>query len=242
MAAGTEMRPVKGKAGPQFSFRPGGTDSLQEIAEQTGGRALFDTNDLSGAIRIAQEDSAVNYTLGYYPPPESLDGRFHEFHVQVNRAGLNVRYRKGYFAERDHESGSSGETALEAALWSPLESSSVALRARVDRVAGAQPEALRVAYAVDVRNLQLAERNGVWRGAINVVFVQQDANGAALDRVQEAFDLNFAKDTYEGYLKKALMFGRQLEQKPGLATLRVVLFSRNNGAVGSLLIPYSQVQ
>ena len=46
---------------------------MQELADQTGGRAFYNTNDLNGALRLAVEDSSVTYNLGFYPEAESLD-------------------------------------------------------------------------------------------------------------------------------------------------------------------------
>jgi VWFA-related protein len=231
-----------GKRNSPISFRPGGLGAMDEIAEQTGGRALYNTNDLAGAIRTVQDDSSVSYTLGYYPDASMLDGKFHEIKIQVNKPGIHVRYRKGYFAMAGSEAVSGSKEALYAALWSPLESSAVPLRAIVARVANAQPDLLRISYSVAIRSLDLQETNGSWRGGINVVFIQQDANGRTLDTEQEAFDFNMTKDIYEGFLVKDPEFSRNLRPKPGLATLRIALASRQNGAVGSLLIPYLQVQ
>ena len=42
------------------------TDSMNYIAEVTGGKASYNTNDIAGAIRTAVDDSEVTYTLGYY--------------------------------------------------------------------------------------------------------------------------------------------------------------------------------
>ncbi len=73
-------------------------DSMKELASRTGGRAAYNTNDLSRAIRQAIDDSSVTYTIGYYSTDERQDGKFREIHVKVDRPHVDVRYRKGYFA------------------------------------------------------------------------------------------------------------------------------------------------
>jgi len=55
----------------------------QVIAEQTGGRAFFNTNDLGGAIKRAAEDTNLTYVLGYYPENVRWDGRFRDIKVGV---------------------------------------------------------------------------------------------------------------------------------------------------------------
>lgn len=71
---------------------------MQELADETGGQAFFNPNDLTGAIQKAVEDSAVNYTLGFYLDAASLDGKFHELKGRVKRKSTTIRYLKGYSA------------------------------------------------------------------------------------------------------------------------------------------------
>src|SRR5258708_13316999 len=73
-------------------------DSMLELADRTGGRAYYNTNDLKNAIRQAIGDSEITYTIGYHPTNLDLDGKFRDIKVKVDRPGTNVRYRKGYFA------------------------------------------------------------------------------------------------------------------------------------------------
>jgi VWFA-related protein len=75
-------------------------DTLEHLADQTGGRAFINTNNFRAAITQAVQDAQVTYTLGFYPDGEP-DGKFHELKVSVDRHGLNVRHRKGYLALAD---------------------------------------------------------------------------------------------------------------------------------------------
>lgn len=45
--------------GGMANYRPPGVDAMVEMADQTGGRAFINTNDLDGAIRRALDDSNV---------------------------------------------------------------------------------------------------------------------------------------------------------------------------------------
>ena len=96
---------------------------MQKLADETGGQAFVNTNDITGAIRRAVEDSAVTYTLGFYINLDSLDGKFHELKVQAKRSGLTLRYPKGYFAFQDTPAGQNqNSTSLAAEVTSPIES------------------------------------------------------------------------------------------------------------------------
>jgi VWFA-related protein len=236
-AAGTRSGNPRGA--PQIpSFRPPGQDTMQELADLTGGRAFYDTNDLRSAIRMALEDSAVTYTLGFYPDSDSLDGKFHDLKVQVRRPGVRVRYRKSYLAYKDAAAPEQQvQGSLAAVLWSPLESTAISLTARVQRTGSS----LKFTYAVDIRSLQLAQKGDIRKGVIHVFFIQQDSAGNQLETLQEGINLDLTHELYERYLKSGMIFTKSFDAKPGLATLRVVVIDRENAASGSLIIPIAQV-
>ena len=72
--------------------------TMNTVAEQTGGKAFYNTNDLNKAIRDSMEDGSTYYTLGYYPEDKNWDNRFRRISVKVNRPGVKLHYRQGYFA------------------------------------------------------------------------------------------------------------------------------------------------
>ncbi len=72
--------------------------TMNSIAEQTGGKAFYNTNNIEKAIHESMEDGALYYTLGYYPDNKNWDGRFRKITVKVNRPGIKVHYRQGFFA------------------------------------------------------------------------------------------------------------------------------------------------
>lgn len=224
---------------PTPNFVPDGLQTMQELADLTGGRAFYNKNDLNGALRIALDDSAVSYTLGFYPDAESLDGRFHELGVEVARAGLNVRYRRGYVALKElPASDEQGKSNLRTALESPIESSSIPMSAKIERRKGA----LYIAVSVDASRLQLAQDGAYSNGAINVFFVQQDETGKVIGREEAAYDLHLTREQYEAYLRNGLMVKKLLALQQGTKTLRILGIDRSDAAVGSLVIPISQVK
>ena len=80
-----------------LSASSGNQALMQDLAARTGGKAFYNTNDISGAVAKAVADSQVTYTVGYYPADEHFDGKFHNVDVKVGRSGVKLRYRKGYF-------------------------------------------------------------------------------------------------------------------------------------------------
>lgn len=73
-------------------------DFMRVLAEQTGGRAVINTNTPEPEIdRILAEDR-VYYLVGYESANAALDGRFRRVEIRVNRPGASVRSRSGYWA------------------------------------------------------------------------------------------------------------------------------------------------
>ncbi len=73
--------------------------SLEQVAEATGGVAYSETNDMATAVNKAIENGASYYSIAYVPPSDKLDGKYHKIEVKINRKGVNLVCRKGYFAD-----------------------------------------------------------------------------------------------------------------------------------------------
>lgn len=71
---------------------------LRVLADDTGGDIIVDSNNFSSAFQRFVRDNSSYYVLGYVPVVEHRDGKFHEIRVRVNRPGLTVRARRGYYA------------------------------------------------------------------------------------------------------------------------------------------------
>ncbi|MGH9728471.1 MAG: VWA domain-containing protein, partial [Candidatus Acidiferrales bacterium] len=173
-----EDRAAKGDFMPAQSPQPIGISTMQKLAEETGGQAFVNTNDLTGAIRKAVEDSAVTYTLGFYVNTDSLDGKFHEVKVEVNRKGLTLRYPRGYFALRDAPATKDqNQIRVMTAIQSPIESSSIPVQVNVGRLDRTPPSSYGFSGSIDVHHLRLAQNGGFRTGAIDVFTIEQDAAG-----------------------------------------------------------------
>lgn len=99
-------------------------ETLVTLADDTGGRAFLDSNDLSQVFRRVQEDTSSYYLLGYRSSNPVRDGRFRRITVRANRPDLKLVYRRGYYAPADfrHTSREDRENQLEQELASDLPS------------------------------------------------------------------------------------------------------------------------
>jgi len=73
-------------------------DTLRTLALNTDGRAIVNRNDIALGMKQIVRDNSAYYLLGYNSTFTATDGKFHEIKVKVNRPGIQVRARKGYWA------------------------------------------------------------------------------------------------------------------------------------------------
>lgn len=227
---------------PGQSLQPIGDDTMQKLADETGGEAFINTNDITSAIRKAVEDSAVTYTLGFYIDPHSADGKFHELKVQVKREGLTIRYPKGYLADEDVPATKDQNwKTVVTALQSPIESSVIPLQANMERVNQPLPNSLRVLCSIDIHNLRLVQTGDSRKGTVSVYIIQQDGAGKVLSRWTKTYDLRLSEKQYAALLKSGMPFSQDVQPKSGVTTLRVLAQDPATAEIGSLIIPLSQV-
>jgi hypothetical protein len=225
------------RTGPNFgagSTVPVGIAAMQVLADETGGRAFTNNNDLTGAIRQAIDDGAATYTVGFYVDQSSLDGKFHDLKIHVKRSGLEVRTQKGYFA-LNHAAAAND---LSSAMISPLESSAIRISARVEP----EEHGMSISGSIDLSDLQLERVGDSSRGTVDVELVQQDAAGNSLERSRQELHLAFTREEYEAHLKSGISFRTTLKPRDGLKTLRVVVTNSSHSSVGSLIIPVSEIK
>ena len=73
--------------------------TMLQMAEQTGGRAFINTNDLTQAVAKSIEAGSNFYTLAYSPTDTNWNGSFRKIQVKLEQQGYTLAYRRGYYAD-----------------------------------------------------------------------------------------------------------------------------------------------
>jgi Ca-activated chloride channel family protein len=78
----------------------GGDRVLQQLANDTGGKALFPfvVEDLDSAFREIGQELRSQYYIGYISSNPKRDGGYRKIEVKVQDKNLKLNYRKGYYA------------------------------------------------------------------------------------------------------------------------------------------------
>jgi VWFA-related protein len=101
-------------------------DSLNELADMTGGRAFYNTNDLTSSFKHAADDGSAYYLASYYLDTHTNKTGWRKLKVQVDKKDAKVRAREGFFvsnATMNPDATRSSDLAY--ALSSPIESTGV---------------------------------------------------------------------------------------------------------------------
>jgi len=76
-----------------------GASMLKSLADHTAGEATFNKPDFTASLKQAVAD-LNDYYLVSYQPAKAGDGKFHAVELRVNRPGLHIRTRSGYWSAR----------------------------------------------------------------------------------------------------------------------------------------------
>jgi hypothetical protein len=212
------------------------------LADRTGGRAFYNTNDIQGSIRRAIDDSRVTYVLGYYPSHGKWDGKFREIQVQVSRPGLHMRFRRGYFAWPDAPlNPKQREALLHETVSSPLGATRVGLTVRVKPVDVPGARTLKTELQIYARDITLEPQGDRWVGGVDLLYVQQGPDGRDVTGETKTLNMRLTRETYERALKDGLIWTRDLSLADGAAQLRIVVRDLASGAIGSVNIPLNKL-
>lgn len=115
--AGVAGDPIGTFKGPGASLTEGSYMTQDQIAEMTGGRAIYSTNNLTGALERVTEIAGNYYTLSYSPSDKNLDGSLRHIKVRLKRDGdYQLAYRRAYYATRAPDADASADDSIAAAM------------------------------------------------------------------------------------------------------------------------------
>jgi VWFA-related protein len=221
---------------------PGNLETMKTLAERTGGKAFYGSNNLSEAIRRAIDDSRVTYTLGFYPASATWDGTFHGIKVRVKTPGAQVRSRTGYFALPDSAKTppKTIQTIVSQTAISQLDATGIAMRVHVQPAGSPGEQFLNVDLHLDLRDIHMEQKNGVWTSTLQTVFLQLNRRGEIIQGLDDTLQLTLPPAIYEQALKDGLRNTRPVRILPGATHLCIVLRDPSNGNLGSLSIPIAK--
>ncbi|HKR23245.1 MAG TPA: VWA domain-containing protein, partial [Pyrinomonadaceae bacterium] len=222
-------------------------DGMHALAADTGGKALFNTNDLSRGLAPALKETSVYYLLAWKPDAEAQkEKRFRNLEVRlVNRSDLSVRVRKGFF-DVDPEPAVAAKPAA-----SPTPTNTTAAKLR-ESLAATYPErslpvlmsadyydvvgkgaTLSTAIQIPIEFLEFTQQpDGKSQATIDVSGVYYDDKGVPKGSFMERIvATSLAPSTAQG--DRDITFTYPAKLAPGLHQVRIAARDAKSGRTGS---------
>jgi VWFA-related protein len=217
-------------------------DTMNTMAERTGGRAFYNTNDIQGAVRKAIDDSRVTYVLGYYPSNTNWDGKFRELKVRTSKPGVHLRYRVGYYALPDAPTTAAQKAQLLSdAEWSPLEATDLALEVQANPLTTSTARELQVQVRIAANQLHFEQAGNHWKDSLQVVWVEIGSTGKAIGTITKNVGFDVPPESYDLFISKGISFGETLKVRDDAIELRLVARDDGSGVIGSVNIPLTRM-
>jgi VWFA-related protein len=216
-------------------------DTMQVIAQGTGGQVCAGNNDLGDCLRRAMDDSSTFYEISYYPDSLNWNGEYRTVSVKARQSGLHLAYRPGYYAGEEAKDASDQKTQLrEAACEDYLDASAILLTAQ--SVAPDSPEKLKFYLTMKASDLTLTPASdGTKDLDITVAACTFDKNGWPIQFMTDTVRRRF--DSKESQSLSALGGLPHVVSVPGPRPVSVRLLVRDekSGRIGSLHMKVDQL-
>jgi hypothetical protein len=231
--------------------------TMQQVAEDTGGRAFVNSNDFQAAMQQAITDGANYYTIGYAPEGQD-DGQFRHIKVKMD-GGYDLDYRDGYYADKLGRGPGSAATAMrEAVQFGAPPPSEIPFKVRVipasDPAAqGFTPAAgpagaaknlkapvtrYLIDYMVDAHSFAFNKTpDGVEHARLEFNVLAYDADGKMINLTEHAFGLDLPQDVYAQVMSSGFPQHQEIDLPAGQVVLRIVVHDLGSSRAGATEVP-----
>lgn len=214
-------------------------ETMQNVAEITGGRAYTGRNDLDRAIGEAIESGSHYYSLAYRPSNNNWNGSFRKITVKTDKSKAKALYRNGYFAVVDPLSTKEDPNWVAGFAMqreAPV-STQLIMKARVvppDELG--QP--VGIDMLIDAHDLVYATtEDKQHRPEIQFIAVAWDNNGKKCGSFSETFNPTLSREQLQKLLRNGMQFHQPMALAPGTYQLRLGVMDRLARRVGTLDVP-----
>jgi VWFA-related protein len=209
-------------------------ETLVTLAGDTGGRAFLDSNDFSKVFSGVQQDTSVYYLLGYHSNNSARDGRFRKITVRVNRPGVKIDFRRGYYAPADfqHSTKENRELQLDQELASDLPSTDlpVYLSAAYFRISDGKFY-VPVSVVVPGSQIPFTRSNDQDRATLDVLGVVTSPDKRPIGQIRDTVKLALSTSEFVG--RKNVQYDNGFVLPPGKYHLKFVIRENQTGRLGS---------
>lgn len=242
-AMGAETRAVRSQTGINTAITSVRARNLQGplqlMADRTGGRAIFNTNDVSAGLARIASDFSNYYSLGYREPAADR-GRYHRIEVRLKNPerGWTLRYREGY---RDKSLEAQMADGVRAFLVHGYETNPLGVRLEIGEPGAPDRDGfvdVPIRVSVPIANIVLLPRSEFFEGRLRLYFGAVDEDGRDAPLRELPFELRIPASSVDIARKDEMARVISATMRPGSHKLVVAVrdeFGEERSIVGRWL-------
>ena len=212
--------------------------TMKNIAQQTGGEAFVNTNDLKRVIARSLEDGSTYYTLAYTPPKQD-EGGYHKVVVQVPNKNWKLAYRRGYYSIPPvAASGAVGTAALRTALQPGMPPATSMLLTAWLELPDAKRKEVKVNYIINSNGVEFTDApENKKRAQIDCMVIAFDSSGKEVAHASDTLDATLPANAYAAVMAHGIPAHQLISLPPGKYNLRIGVMDRTTQQIGTVDAP-----
>ena len=213
-------------------------DTMYSLAADTGGKALFDSNDLTRGIVQAQHAVSDYYIVGYYTTNTAQNGRFRKINITLsNHSEVALDYRRGYYATKEFArfTDADKERQLEEALLlgDPVTELTISLELNYFQLNRAE-YFVPIVVKIPGRELVLAKKMGAEHTRIDFVCeIKDDFGGITVTNIRDGVNIKVSDTTATELAHRPIEYDSGFTLTPGHYTLKFLARDDETGRIGT---------
>jgi len=211
---------------------------LGQLAGETGGFLIRETNDLSTGLRRIDEDMRVHYMLTYVPKNKTYDGRFRQIEVRLKRANLDVQTRKGYLAINTPVT--TPVLDYEAPAIAALSNAGISSSFPIQALGLSFPESNRIGLVPVLAEVPAAsftfaadKEKKTYNTDFTIVALIKDESNQVIRKLSRHYQLSGPIEKMEAAKRGEILFYRETELAPGHYTIETVAYDAPAGKMSA---------
>lgn len=228
--------------------------SMEQLARDTGGQAIYNTNGLNDALTRVVNNGTRYYSLAYSPTNANADGKYRHIQVKLVTRKETLAYRRGYYAEDTQtDSGPKRNSdplmqlmgrnlpdytqILYKVLVQPKNPQPVAGAPRAGSNSDLKGPFTRysVDFAVSVDDLRIEPSpDGSRHGNIEVLLVAYDKEGEPLNLVVARSEIRIPSTDYANLQRGGLQIHKEIDIPQADVFLRTGIYDLRSASAGTL--------
>jgi VWFA-related protein len=214
-------------------------DALYALARDTGGRAMFDSNDLARGIVQAAQAVTGYYMLGYYTTNTAKDGRFRRVTVALARdVPAELSYRAGYYGDKEFAKFNTADKERQLAdalrLEDPITEIPMAMEVNYFQVSSAE-YFVPVSVRMPGSELTRPRPDGTARALIDMIGEIKDEYGVTIRNARDKLEFPLDAATASQVIRRAIHYETGFTLLPGSYVIKMLARDGTTGRIGTFM-------